>query len=183
MQSYLVSADEDWPVLTGGGLVLRVLRSDDAVGWKAGEDEEQRRWFAMPGPAPIANVVAAVERWRANWRDDGPVRHWGIWIGGRLSGGVEIRVRDDQKANVSYIVFPEARGRGVGALAVGLAADWAFRNLEVRAIVAVINPENAASVAVARSAGFEEDGWAEAWEYGETGPMVRYVLAPGEGVG
>lgn len=159
-------------------VALRPLEPEDAEAWKAGEDDEQRRWFEMPGPAPMENVVAAIERWRASWRDDGPVRHWGIWVDDRLAGGVELRVRDeDGRANVSYVVFPHARRRGVAAAAVRQAVEYAFADLGVPAVVAVIDPRNVASIAVAQRCGFRDDGPAAPWEYGETGPMVRYVLA------
>ena len=83
------------PVLVDDGLELRPLVLGDAATWKAGEDEEQIRWFEAPGPAPIENVIAAIRRWRAGWADDGPVRHWGIWSDDQLVGGVELRMRDD----------------------------------------------------------------------------------------
>ena len=165
-------------VLAGATVLLRVLRPSDASAWHAGEDEEQRRWFEFPGPAPYATVVAAIDAWRASWRSGGAVRHWGIWTddGATLAGGVEVRDRGDQRANISYVVFPHARRRGLAAAAVVLAAEWAFEHLPVDAVVAVIDPRNQASLGVARRAGFVADGVAEAWEYSETGPMLRFVL-------
>jgi RimJ/RimL family protein N-acetyltransferase len=103
------------PVLTDDGVVLRVLEPSDAGAWKAGEDSEQIRWFEAPGPAPMANIRAAITRWRAGWEDGGAVRHWGIWVDDQLAGGVELKVRHDGRANVSYLVLPHARGRGVAA--------------------------------------------------------------------
>ena len=171
-----MALESDWPLLTGAGFELRVLGLDDAASWKAGEDDEQRRWFEMPGPAPMENVVDAIERWRDGWRTDGATRHWGIWVDGALAGGVEVRVRDDRRANVSYIVFPTWRRRGVASAAVSRACAWALEHLPVTGIVAVIHPQNEASRRVASRAGFVEDGWAAPWEYGESGPMRRYVL-------
>ena len=176
-----MTSDADWPVLDDGVVTLRVLRTDDAEQWKAGEDDEQRRWFEMPGPAPMQNVLRAIDNWRLGWRDEGPVRHWGIWLDDELAGGVEIRVRDDRRANVSYIVFPSSRRRGVAVRAIRLAVQWAFAHLGVTAIVAVVHPDNIASRSAATRAGFVDDGWAEDWEYGETGPMRRYVLGPTTG--
>ncbi len=66
------------PVLVGDGFGLRPLVLGDAATWKAGEDDEQIRWFEASGPALIENVIAAIRRWQAGWADDGPVRHWGI---------------------------------------------------------------------------------------------------------
>jgi RimJ/RimL family protein N-acetyltransferase len=172
-----MAADGAWPVLVDDDLVLRVLRPDDAPAWHVGEDEEQRRWFEVPGPAPYENVVAAIGRWRSSWAGGGRVHHWGIWtaeVG--LAGGVELRDRGDRKVNVSYVVFPPARRRGLATRAVRLATDWAFANLPVDAAVAIIDERNVASRAVARSAGFALDGPAERWEHRESGPMLRFVL-------
>ncbi len=168
--------EKDWPVLKGERCTLAVLSLEDAEAWKAGEDEEQRRWFEFPGPAPMENVVGAICKWRDQWQTDGPMRQWGIWSSGELAGGVEIRDRGDRRANVSYVVFPTFRRRGVATEAVCLATEWAFRNLAVDVAVAVIDERNAASTAVAKRAGFTFEGRAERWEYDESGPCVRYVL-------
>jgi len=101
-------SQDDWPVLEGEGFVLRVLKPEDAAAWHAGEDEEQRRWFEFPGPAPFENVVRAIASWRKSWSDGGPVRHWGIWTHDELAGGIEVRDRRDGRANVSHLVFPFA---------------------------------------------------------------------------
>ena len=171
-----MDAEANWPSPADGVVVLRVLCQEDAAAWKAGEDDEQRRWFEMPSPAPMENVVAAIERWRQSWKEDGAERHWGIWRESVLAGGVAIRVRPDGRGNVSYIVFPESRRQGIALRAVRLATEWAFSSLGVTAIVAVVNPANIASMAVAAAAGFVDDGWAEDWEFGETGPMRRLLL-------
>ena len=166
----------DPPVLAGDGFVLRVLELTDASAWKAGEDPEQIRWFEAPGPAPMENIVRAIEGWRSGWATAGPVRHWGIWTDHVLCGGLELRVRDDGRANASYIVFPAARRKGLASSSVRLAAEWAFRNLGVTAVVAIIDEMNLASRGVAARAGFTLEGLAEPWEHSESGTMLRFVL-------
>jgi RimJ/RimL family protein N-acetyltransferase len=169
------------PVLVGEGFVLRVIEPSDADAWKAGEDLEQMRWFEAPGPAPLENIVNAIRAWRAGWAEGGPLRHWGIWIDDRPAGGVELRVRQDGRANVSYVVFPFARRMGLASSAVRLATEWAFEHLGVRAVVAVVDEQNVASLGVAQKAGFRPDGPADSWEYSESGVMLRYTLT-GPGV-
>jgi RimJ/RimL family protein N-acetyltransferase len=182
-----VSTEESWPVLGGGDCTLRVLAIADAADWYRGEDEEQRRWFDFPtGPRPplplaVARVEKCIEAWRAAWRADGPRRHWGIWSenGRVLCGGVEINARADRRANVSYIVFPEARRRGLATRAVRLAAQWAFSELDIDGLVAIVDERNVASRGVALASGFQLEGPAEAWEYSESGVMLRYARARG----
>ena len=127
------------PVVKGDGFTLRVLEVSDAEVWKLGEDAEQLRWFEAPGPAPIKNIVAAIENWRSGWANNGPVRQWGIWLGDDLAGGVELRARTDGNSNVSYLVFPHARGQRLASRAVRLATQWALHDLGVSAVVAVID--------------------------------------------
>jgi RimJ/RimL family protein N-acetyltransferase len=40
-----------------------------------------------------------------------------------------LRIRDDGKANISYLVFPFARRRGLAWKAARLTAGWAFSEL------------------------------------------------------
>ena len=49
--------------------MLRVLDVSDAGAWKAGEDPEQICWFEAPGLAPLENIIAAINNWRARWED------------------------------------------------------------------------------------------------------------------
>ena len=155
---------------------LRALRLSDAPAWLAGEDAEQLRWFQMPA-ASLADVERAIERWNAGWRVDGPVRQWGIWVDDALAGGVELRVREDGRANVSYVVFPAFRRCGYATAAVQLAVAWGVTHLSVDGFVAIVDERNVASRRVAESAGFALDGPAEAWEHAESGPMLRYVFS------
>jgi [ribosomal protein S5]-alanine N-acetyltransferase len=167
-----------WPTLHGRSCSLVVLTLADAEAWLAGEDEEQRRWFEIPGPATVTDVLDAIARWRMDWRTDGSTRHWGIWTGGQLAGGVELRRRPDERVGISYVVFPAFRRRGLAVEAIRLATRWAFDHLPIDGVVAVVDEANVASRATAERSGFTFDGVAEPWEYDETGPCVRYLLRP-----
>jgi RimJ/RimL family protein N-acetyltransferase len=164
------------PVLVGDGFTLKALHLSDAEAWKAGEDNEQIKWLEAPGPSPMENIRRAIRAWQAGWADEGAVRHWGIRSDDRLAGGVELRVREDGRANLSYLVFPRWRRRGLACGAALAAATWAFENLGVTAVVAVIDDHNVASRAVAERAGFRLDGAADPSEHSESGMMLRYVL-------
>ena len=165
------------PVLTRDGVTLRMLEVHDATAWLAGEDDEQLRWFQMPAAA-IDDVVLAIERWRIGWIDNGPLRQWGIWVDRELAGGVELRIRDDGRANLSYVVFPAFRRRGLATAAVELVVEWGLAHLPIRGVVAVIDVENVASRGVVAGAGFAPDGAADPWEHTERGTMVRYMRMP-----
>ncbi|MEV6412003.1 GNAT family protein [Kribbella sp. NPDC051718] len=165
-----------WPVLTGQRVTLRVLTMDDVDAWLSGDDEEQQRWFEAPGPAPRENVVRLVEESRNAWATSGPKRHWAIWMGDVLAGGIDIADRGQGSAYLSYVVFPAARRQGVAAEAILLVTTWAFATWPITRAVAVIDELNTASRSTAERAGFHFEAVADPSEYGESGKMLRYVL-------
>jgi RimJ/RimL family protein N-acetyltransferase len=46
-------------------------------------------------------------------------------------------------------------GRGIATEAAGMIRDWAFANLDREKLVSIIEPENAASIAVAKKVGMK----------------------------
>ncbi len=165
------------PVLVGEQCVLSGLEERDAPAWHAGEDAEQLRWFDLR-PAELADVRAAIARWRAGWADDGPLRQWGIRWREQLAGGVELRVHAGRWANISYVVFPTFRRRGLATEATILATEWALANLPVDEVAGLVDADNQASRGVLMAAGFTDLGWAAPADYGESGPLRRYVRRP-----
>jgi RimJ/RimL family protein N-acetyltransferase len=104
---------------------LRPVTLEDVDPWLAGKDEEQIRWFEFPRPARRQDVLQAVQRWQASWRQGGPVRHWAIVDRNTdlLAGGVEVRDLSSGEVNLSYLVFPSFRQRGFATRASRLALD------------------------------------------------------------
>ena len=78
-------------------------------------DARRRRWQDVRGRSKDGARDGATAR---------TVRQWGIWVDHALGGGVELRVREDGRANVSYVVFPAFRRRGHATAAVELAVAW-----------------------------------------------------------
>jgi RimJ/RimL family protein N-acetyltransferase len=112
--------------------------------WIAGEPERRRRGLALD------LVISPFE---------GDVV-WGE-VGLR---GFDVAVR---RAEIGWWLAPEARGRGVAATAVDLAATWALvEPLRLRQVWARIAPDNVASGRVAVAAGFRllgRAGGGEVW--------------------
>src|SRR4051812_26459488 len=100
----------------------------------AGEDAEQIRWFEFPGPAPRANVVEVIRDWGRSWRTGGPVRHWAICNreSDSVLGGVEVRDLGGGEVNLSYVVFPAWRGRGIATRACRLALAHGSDEMDCR---------------------------------------------------
>jgi RimJ/RimL family protein N-acetyltransferase len=141
-------------------IVLRQLTLGDVDEWLAGEDDEQIRWFEFPRPATRADVERAIAAWQESWATGGPVRHWGACLRatGEIAGGVEVRVLGDGDVNLSYVVFPAFRRRGVATRAARLALAYAHSSLAATTAAIRVLEGNVASLGVARTLGAVEVG-------------------------
>ena len=69
----------------------------------------------------------------------------------------------------------EARGRGAATRGVGLLVGWAFRELGMRRIQALVHPDNAASAAVLERLGFEREGLLRSYRPGGDGDRIMFA--------
>ena len=134
-------------------ITLRPSRPADAAALVAGRDAESVRWLG-PGvddPDPTACILLANEI--VGWIDYDTGRDW-------LPPGA---------VNIGYSVFPSYRGKGYASRAV----DLLVRRLAVEGFqtaTLAIDPDNAASIAVATRTGFVEQG--------QVGNNSRYFVLP-----
>lgn len=145
--------------LTDGVVALRAWRPGDADALNAAwMDEEIVRWTAVPGDGGVERA----RHWIAGWdarrcrglsldlvvtpADDPDV----------VAGEVGLVPRGGTAGifEVGYWMGAQHRGRGWAARALRLLADWAEETLGTHVLVAVVDPRNPASAAVARGAGF-----------------------------
>ena len=54
---------------------------------------------------------------------------------------------------IGYRLHPSYWGRGIATEAAGMIRDWAFANLDREKLISIIEPENAASIAIAKKVG------------------------------
>ena len=165
------------PTLTDGVVALDGHTLDDLGAHLAGEDEEQARrlgWF--PASSTEATVRAAILRWQEEWRRGGATRAFAVREAatGKLVGQCEVRLKDAEIGEMSYVVFPRYRGRGFASRAVRLVCAYAFAELGVERMELYIEPDNLASRGVARNAGFVEEGVLR--EQGKAGVERREML-------
>jgi RimJ/RimL family protein N-acetyltransferase len=167
-------------LLSDEAVVLRPLTPDDVDGWMAGDDAEQIHWFEFPGPAPRRDVERAVADWAESWRASGPggpVRHWAICDQETdgIVGGLELRDVGDGRVNLSCVVFPAWRRRGVATRACRLALAYAAGAMDGRAAVFRVRQGNAAAITVARRLGATVTGM-EVTEGGNITVLLRMAL-------
>jgi RimJ/RimL family protein N-acetyltransferase len=141
--------------LTDGVVILAPLTAEDATEWLAGQDEEQVRWFELARQEQLSDAQCFISERMESWRTMENHRHWGIqFVDSRtLLGGVEVRPVGDSEVNLSYVVFPPFRQRGVARRASLLALSYAADTMGAETAVIRILLGNEFSMKLAKSLG------------------------------
>ena len=145
------------PVLAGPTTRLRPwTEADSSVLAAAWRDPEIRRRLAVPEPADEAAAARWIRQRSRAWAE-GRSADTAIAdpVSGLVIGEVGFSRFDPPRraAMIGWWIGEAWRGQGRASEAVRLAADWALGDGGLRAVMAEIDADNLASVAVARRAG------------------------------
>lgn len=161
---------------------MRMRRESDvaAIAEASYDPETQRRLNDEPlrPDRQHETVSRAQEQWRAGTgapfviadaEDDRPLGLVNLQFGG-----------DAEVAGLAVSVFPDARGRGVAARALRLAAVWGMRELGLQRVFAEAAADNEASIRAIEKAGFQHEGTlrAHCTTHGKRHDCVMYSLLP-----
>lgn len=148
------------PVVHGDGVVLCALEPRDVPAMLENDrDPETAARFGWdPDEAAIWRCRRHVEQAAVMWRT-GEQLVFAVREsdGGPLAGIVDAQMRDGHKVELSWTTVPAARGRGVASRAVRTMVGFCG-TLGIEQVWAKVDHHNAASLAVARAAGFREAG-------------------------
>ena len=147
------------PPLRSGELMLRPWRLDDAPALVAAwTDPEIQRWTAVPTTQELAYaqrwIAGEEERRQRNLSLDLVVDRRGT-VAGEV--GFVAHDGDAETVELGWWVAPAHRGQRVASTAARLLAPWIEAELRQRVVVRC-HPDNPASMAVARNAGFRPGG-------------------------
>lgn len=146
------------PRLSAAGMTLRTWQPADAPSLvRAYADPDIHRWHARSMSLARAQswVAYELDRWG---QDRGG--SWAVTREGSLLGRVALGhvVLEEARAEVSYWVLPECRGRRVAPLALGAVVDWAVDEVRFHRLELHHSTRNDASCRVATRAGFLLEG-------------------------
>jgi RimJ/RimL family protein N-acetyltransferase len=130
-----------WQSPKNGAVRLRPPRAGDAAVLIAARDDAFHRWLGAgsDNPAPTACIVVGEQV--VGWIDyDHEPDH--DWLG-------------DGEVNIGYFVFAEHRGNGYATQAVELLLQHLALDTQYTTATLLIDPENEASLAVARRCHFD----------------------------
>jgi RimJ/RimL family protein N-acetyltransferase len=98
----------------------------------------------------------------------------------RPLGLLNLQFADEEVAGLGVSVFPGARGRGVAARALRLAAIWGLRELGLQRVFAEAAADNKASIRAIEKAGFQREGTLRAHckTHGQRHDCVMFSLIP-----
>lgn len=152
----------DATVLTTERLRLRPYRMEDFHPWlrmhRQPQTTEYLRW-------PNDDLAAIREHLRSRTRQ---TRLWqaddflalAIEADGEFAGEVSLHLRSvragTRMVEVGWVLDRRFIGRGFATEATAALLDFAFDTVEARIAIAVIDPENVASIAVAERLGFQQ---------------------------
>jgi RimJ/RimL family protein N-acetyltransferase len=141
-------------------LLLRPFRPDDADAvHRACQDPDSQRWLtALPVPYTREDARRFVEDVAMRERSDRSGLSVVVEDGEGLAGTAGIYLRPGRLGpEIGYTVAPWARGRGYAAEAARALADWGLAHRAPR-VHLFVDVRNAPSLAVARRAGFTQEG-------------------------
>ena len=140
-------------------LVLRPYRPDDVDAvYRACLDPDIARWIPLPAPYTRADADAFVRVATVSARQERRALLTAVEADGQFVGSAGVHFPTTLFGPaLGYWFAPWGRGRGYAAEATRALAEWAFRHGALRAHL-LADVGNPASHAVARRAGFTQEG-------------------------
>jgi len=117
------------------------------------QDDELQRRFGVEPPVTTGSITAYIDGVVARWCDGLQVS-LAVTADGALVGGCDLDRLDTARPDLGYWTAAAARRQGHTTRAARLLLDWAAATLVVTEACLEVEPDNAASIAVAEHLGF-----------------------------
>jgi ribosomal-protein-alanine N-acetyltransferase len=159
----LTTAFANFPILETERLVLRAVRSADAVAiFRIMRDRQVIRYFGQLPMNSLYEAVQRVERIQAAFHEQSGVR-WAIthrksaqFLG---TCGFWRVVKSHYRAEIGYELAPEWWGHGIMPEALSAMLAFGFVRMGLHSVEAQIHPANTGSRRVLEKLGFVQEGY------------------------
>jgi ribosomal-protein-alanine N-acetyltransferase len=146
--------------LAANNFVLRRWKTTDAPSLQKNADDPKVSATLLDRfPSPY--TLADAEYFISLKIDEDPITNFVIDIAGEVAGVISVDMRADiyrKTPLLGYWISPQHRGKGIVTEAVGMIANYAFKNLDILCIQANTLGNNKASMRVLERAGFIKQG-------------------------
>jgi RimJ/RimL family protein N-acetyltransferase len=154
------------PTIETERLILRAFAPDDVHPLhRLMQDADVMRYVGDRRVPTLQETWRAVAGWIGHWA----LRGYGMWaVQERENGAVVgragiINPADWPGPEVGYLLGRAWWGRGYATEAAAAAMDWGFTTIGFERLISLIDPANAASIAVAERLGETLDGETDLW--------------------
>jgi RimJ/RimL family protein N-acetyltransferase len=149
--------------LKDGVILLRPFTLTNAREHLSKEDEAQVKWLSG-GKSTLEGVQNWIKKNQTYWENNEPIFNFAIFDNAnKLIGMIEansdyktVEGIEEGDANISYGLYPSARGKGYVTRAVNLLNDF-LKSKDIKRGIIRIDPENADSLKVPQRCEFVED--------------------------
>jgi len=148
------------PTIVTDRLTLRPHRAADASRWyEIQSSPDVRKFTSWPQRNRVESHTHLVHRTKhVTLRQANDFLALGIERDGELIGDVALHLRSvslsSRTAEISWILHPDAYGQGYAREAAEAMMEFAFTEVRIQWLVAVIDASNEASIALAKRLGF-----------------------------
>ena len=149
-------------ILSTERLILRPLEiQDDQEIFFLRSDEEVNKYLVAPIAKSIEDARAFIKKINTGISNN-DCAYWGITLknNNKLIGTICIWniSLEENKAEIGYVLHPDLQGKGLMQEAIVKVIDYGFEIMKLRYLEAVLNPDNAKSIALLKRNGFEYEG-------------------------
>lgn len=163
------------PTLHTANLTLRPFFTADAASLhRIYQAEGVLQYFPNPTPPPLEKVERFIAYQQVHWEKYG-YGNWAVAVQGisELIGWAGLQfLPETEETEVGYLLDKSCWGKGYATEAARRSLDYGFENFDFPEIIALVHPDNAASLKVAAKCGLTVVERKVYWGV----EMVRHVL-------
>lgn len=177
----MISINE-FPILETERLILRNITKTDAISiFKYLSDSEVMKYYGLEPFKSVQDALDEISWYESIFNEQTGIR-WGISLkdNDKIIGscGFLNTVSTHRRTDIGFELSKEYWGQGIGSEAIMAIIHYAFEQMNIQRIQALIEPLNIASQKMVEKAGFLQEGLLRKYEYtcGKFDDLYMYGL-------